>query len=198
MFVNLSDNQRELEHEKTCRNGCNRQNCLVVYYESFNFTDGNSQETALSRYEINFRASYSIDGIDYYLQLFGLIVLFLNISLAQTLPALFRMAGAEIVRLFNLRLIRFARTIGGLKVAVTLLSACLMCLLSCLVVEQFWQELHHPANRSFYLTDPKTFQISIVLCAPIQLLIQNASTELTQSNEDVCIVSRVFWPTIRA
>lgn len=194
LFVNLSDGRRNVTQELECiRSSCHhRSSCLRTSYNSFNFKNENHKPLIRMNTFI-YQAYYPIDDLDFYLQLIGLIALFLNVSLVQVTPGLLRVTARAALRTLKVQhRIRFDRLMKGTKLFVKVACLCLLGFLSFLIVKDFYQNLRYPIELHHYTIEPRSLPISIVLCVPVQTLIYNGTAEPSRSVEEAILRNNSF------
>lgn len=143
-------------NERECINRCKGVSCKLVYYIP------NKYDRAATVFEVH----PLISRIGFYVQLFGLMGFFTNLSLCKLLSKLVKFSTSKEPRLSNHR--------AHLELAVPFI--CLL-LCSALYAQMVLNHVHrtfHPLKKEITMNSFKIEQIDLIICAPVQNIVENS------------------------
>ena len=183
--------KRDEKIESECFNQCKSESCLLDYYFTISYSTSKSEKfvNLVQSLMNSVYKSYAISSLEFYLQFFGLIGLFWNISIVFILINIVLLAS----KTFKLdRTARFKRYFLRFKFLIFILSFCLLLILSLLISTDFLSNRSIQTKIYDFTLELEAF--SIILCMPVQfILFKNYSNydfnvkNLTSTKDDEII-----------
>lgn len=175
--INLNDNQATESYEnqttnekKYCYQKCDLRSPIMLYLLVVSQTQIYSVDKTIyansSVINVHFKTYPSYSTSEFLLQFIGLITLFINININDTLPALFKMVFKN-----YFDEVLFSKIYPKTKFALLVISLIVVKDITYSMVTEYYKELNNPIETkiSNYSISPVPF--SLVICVPIKYLI---------------------------
>lgn len=185
-LIDLDYSERDKRQEELCYKECKRESCFLEYILAVNAIKNYNSDSDLSTGEKRIRTpnpalstEYSnlevyptIKLTDFYLQFIGLISLFFDLNVIETLPGLVRFVAANCPPLqANARWNeKFQRFYPKFKLLLLISSVYALIAISLHIWHSYLADLERPINSQLTLYSTEIHSFSLYLCYPVREL----------------------------
>lgn len=182
--LNLSNTAFNPAHNRECRSECSKNDCIIELFMSV-------LDVRFKTYNIMFVGDLATSELEFYLQVAGLTCLFLSISVNETVSMLLCLIANLVCKLGQGFRRNFCRRVSfSIKIVILLISLAGALVIGLKLVYDFHQSLIWPAISASSTFTNVNKPFSIVLCFPIQFLVNG---QLGSQAEDAEILQKLTF-----